>query len=209
MALTGLPQSDRHPVVCVNWNDTKAYVAWLSKTTAKTYRLLSETEREYVARAGTTTPSRWGSTISTSQANYDGNKTYAGGTKGEFRKGTVSVDTFATNPWVFTMFTAMSGNGRRTAGTRRTPVIQATKRAHEYRLRFPRRPRRFLVQHSTVPPLRQPRQGPIRPSATTSSVSALPERSIRYVRPVCGFPAAAHRATIAGMASAQCILVSE
>ena len=86
-------------MVCVNWNDAKAYVAWLSKTTGKTYRLLSEAEREYVARAGTTTPFWWGATISTSQANYDGNYTYAGGSKGEWRKATVAVDSFAANPW--------------------------------------------------------------------------------------------------------------
>jgi formylglycine-generating enzyme required for sulfatase activity len=49
----GFSQNDRHPVVCVNWNDAKAYVAWLSTHTSKTYRLLSEAEREYVGRAGT------------------------------------------------------------------------------------------------------------------------------------------------------------
>jgi formylglycine-generating enzyme required for sulfatase activity len=95
----GFSQTDRHPVVCVNWNDAKAYVAWLSKTTYKTYRLLSETEREFVTRAGTTTPFWWGSTISTSQANYDGNNTYASGSKGEWRQATVSVDSFAANSW--------------------------------------------------------------------------------------------------------------
>jgi formylglycine-generating enzyme required for sulfatase activity len=95
----GFTQNDRHPVVCVNWNDAKAYVAWLSKTTSKTYRLLSEAEREYAARAGTTTPFWWGSTVSTSQANYNGNYTYASGSKGKYRKATVAVDSFAANPW--------------------------------------------------------------------------------------------------------------
>jgi formylglycine-generating enzyme required for sulfatase activity len=95
----GFTQTDRHPVVCVNWNDAKAYVAWLSTTTRKAYRLLSEAEREYVARAGTTTPFWWGTTISTDRANYDGNVTYGGGLKGEWRKATVSVDSFAANPW--------------------------------------------------------------------------------------------------------------
>ena len=62
----------KRPVINVSWNDAKAYVAWLSRKTGKTYRLLSEAEREYVTRAGTTTPFWWGSSISTSQANYDG-----------------------------------------------------------------------------------------------------------------------------------------
>ena len=56
----GFAQDDRNPVVCVNWNDAKAYAAWLSNKTGKTYRLLSEAEREYVTRAGTITPFWWG-----------------------------------------------------------------------------------------------------------------------------------------------------
>ena len=89
----------KRPVINVNWDDAKAYVAWLSRKTGKTYRLLSEAEREYVARAGTTTPFWWGSTISTSQANYDGNSTYGSGSKGEYRQKTVPVDSFQPNPW--------------------------------------------------------------------------------------------------------------
>jgi len=44
------------PVINVNCDDVKAYAAWLSRKIGKTYRLLSEAEREYVTRAGTTTP---------------------------------------------------------------------------------------------------------------------------------------------------------
>jgi formylglycine-generating enzyme required for sulfatase activity len=95
----GFARSGSHPAVCINWDDARAYVQWLSRKTGKTYRLLSEAEREYVARAGTTTPFWWGSTISTSQANYDGNYTYGNGSKGEFRKRTMPVDSFSPNPW--------------------------------------------------------------------------------------------------------------
>jgi formylglycine-generating enzyme required for sulfatase activity len=89
----------RRPVINMSWDDAKAYVAWISKATGKSYRLLSEAEREYVARAGTTTPFWWGSSISTSQANYSGGATYGGGSKGEYRQKTVPVDSFAANPW--------------------------------------------------------------------------------------------------------------
>ncbi|HRE22353.1 MAG TPA: formylglycine-generating enzyme family protein, partial [Rhabdaerophilum sp.] len=49
----GIEQADDHPVVCVDWNDAQAYVAWLSKVTGRTYRLLSEAEWEYAARGVT------------------------------------------------------------------------------------------------------------------------------------------------------------
>ncbi|MDP3736542.1 MAG: SUMF1/EgtB/PvdO family nonheme iron enzyme [Hyphomonadaceae bacterium] len=57
------------PVTYVSWTEAKTYVAWLSRDTGKTYRLLSEAEWEYAARAGTTTAYSFGNSISTSQAN--------------------------------------------------------------------------------------------------------------------------------------------
>ena len=90
----------KHPVINVSWDDAKAFVAWLSRKTGKNYRLPSDSEREYVARAGTTTPFWWGSTINARQANYRGTEVYkGGGTKGEFRQQTVPIDTFVANPW--------------------------------------------------------------------------------------------------------------
>ena len=56
----GYEQSTREPVVCVNWRDARAYVEWLSEQTGESYRLPSEAEWEYVARAGTTTARYWG-----------------------------------------------------------------------------------------------------------------------------------------------------
>ena len=87
------------PVINVTWDDTKSYAAWMSRKTGNTYRLLSETEREYVTRADTTTPFWWGSSISPTQANFDGNYTYGGGEKGEYRQRTVPVGSFEPNPW--------------------------------------------------------------------------------------------------------------
>ncbi|MGB0658076.1 MAG: formylglycine-generating enzyme family protein, partial [Gammaproteobacteria bacterium] len=56
----GYQVSDDHPVVCVSWNDAKAYVEWLSRKTGFKYRLFSESEWEYIARAGTSTIRFWG-----------------------------------------------------------------------------------------------------------------------------------------------------
>ncbi len=95
----GFAQDDSHPVVCVNWDDAKAYAKWLSGKTGKDYRLLSEAEWEYACRAGTSTPFWLGTSISTAQANYDGNSTFGGGRKGEYRQRTVPVMSFEPNPW--------------------------------------------------------------------------------------------------------------
>ena len=68
----GFDQTDAHPVVCVTWKDAKAYVHWLSKRTGKEYRLLSEAEWEYVARAGTSTAYWWGDLIGRNRASCRG-----------------------------------------------------------------------------------------------------------------------------------------
>jgi formylglycine-generating enzyme required for sulfatase activity len=60
----GYTQGANDPVVCVTWRDAAAYAAWLSNKTGKTYRLLTEAEWEYVARAGKQTPYPWGSDLS-------------------------------------------------------------------------------------------------------------------------------------------------
>ena len=75
-----LQQSDQDPVVCVNWSDAKAYVQWLNKkilvgiddSGKGPYRLLSEAEWEYAARAGTTTARWWGNDIGQNNAACEG-----------------------------------------------------------------------------------------------------------------------------------------
>jgi formylglycine-generating enzyme required for sulfatase activity len=87
----------RRPVINVSWEDAQAYVAWLSERTGATYRLPSEAEWEYACRAGTTTPFHFGPTISTDEANYDGNNTYGAGRKGADREQTLPVGSFPAN----------------------------------------------------------------------------------------------------------------
>jgi formylglycine-generating enzyme required for sulfatase activity len=65
----------RRPVTKVSWEDAQSYVRWLSAKTGHGYRLLTEAEWEYAARAGSTTPYWTGATIAESQARYSANKT--------------------------------------------------------------------------------------------------------------------------------------
>ena len=60
------------PVIKVSWDDAQEYVRWLSRETDKPYRLLSEAEWEYAARAGSTTKYHWGNDVGTNKANCDG-----------------------------------------------------------------------------------------------------------------------------------------
>ena len=62
----------RHPVMRVSWDDAQLYVRWLSQQTGATYRLLSESEWEYAARAGSSTAYSWGNQIGSGRANCDG-----------------------------------------------------------------------------------------------------------------------------------------
>jgi formylglycine-generating enzyme required for sulfatase activity len=56
----GRAPQPNEPVACVNWHAAQAYVQWLSQKTGATYRLLTEAEWEYAARAGNTSPYMWG-----------------------------------------------------------------------------------------------------------------------------------------------------
>jgi formylglycine-generating enzyme required for sulfatase activity len=81
------------PVINVSWNDAKEYVAWLSKKTGKSYRLLSEAEWEYAARAGTAAKYYWGDDIGKGNANCDGCGSQWDG------KQTAPMGSFKPNPW--------------------------------------------------------------------------------------------------------------
>ena len=106
----------RRPVIYVSWENAQTYVKWLSEKTGSQYRLLSETEWEYVCRADTTAPFWRGSECTPDRANYSGNLTLSdnkygatdryghagpgggGGTKTPKGK-PLSVDEFAPNHW--------------------------------------------------------------------------------------------------------------
>jgi uncharacterized protein (TIGR02996 family) len=87
------------PVERVSWDDCQEFCKKLAERAGKHYRSPTEAEWEYACRAGTTTPFHFGATISTDQANYNGNRVYAGGRKGKYRQQTTPVDSFPANPW--------------------------------------------------------------------------------------------------------------
>ncbi len=99
----GYAQSGDHPAVCLSWHDASAYIAWLNRMVApgsKLFRLPTEAEREYAARAGTMTPFWWGQTISPKDANYDTREVYAGGgVRAPYLGRTVPARAYAANPW--------------------------------------------------------------------------------------------------------------
>lgn len=68
----GFAQAGDHPVVCVSWDDAAAYAAWLSVKTGARYRLLTEAEFEYAARAGSTSAYPWGAGVGDICANANG-----------------------------------------------------------------------------------------------------------------------------------------
>ena len=96
----GFEQGDNSPVVCLSWNDVQQYIRWLNYRTDKTYRLPTEVEWEYAARAGTTTPFATGECISTEQANFNGTLPYSDCLTTEENIGrTVPVASYPANPF--------------------------------------------------------------------------------------------------------------
>jgi formylglycine-generating enzyme required for sulfatase activity len=86
----------KRPVINLSWENAKDYVKWLSRKTRKPYRLLSESEWEYAARAGTTTRFSFGDTLLPSQANFDGSVDGSGPSDVNRQK-TIPVGSFPAN----------------------------------------------------------------------------------------------------------------
>jgi formylglycine-generating enzyme required for sulfatase activity len=95
----GFAQNDDHPVVCVSYEDAQRYISWLNEKVSRilplssqnSYRLPSEAEWEYAARAGTTTARWWGEGIGSGNANCRG----CGGAGMQ----TTPVENFRPNPF--------------------------------------------------------------------------------------------------------------
>jgi formylglycine-generating enzyme required for sulfatase activity len=101
----GFAQTAQHPVVCVTYIDAAAYAKWLSTKTGKPYRVLSESEREYVSRAGTATAYWWGDAFDARIAAHDTRLRPASTTapipgSSSFQS-TVPVQSFRANGWGF------------------------------------------------------------------------------------------------------------
>ena len=82
-----------HPVINVSWEDAQFFIEWLNSKTGGNYRLPTEAEWEYAARAGTTTAYSWGNNVGSNRANCWG----CGSQWDDDR--TAPVGSFPANPW--------------------------------------------------------------------------------------------------------------
>ncbi|MDG4553567.1 MAG: formylglycine-generating enzyme family protein [Candidatus Competibacter sp.] len=91
---------DDHPVEQVSWADVQTYLQKLNARTGQNYRLPTEAEWEYAARAGTTTAYWWGNQASHEHANYGTDECCSGLVQGKDRwENTAPVGSFEPNPW--------------------------------------------------------------------------------------------------------------
>jgi formylglycine-generating enzyme required for sulfatase activity len=96
--------SPDHPAEQVRWGDAHEFCRKLAalpeeKKAGRTYRLPSEAEWEYACRAGTSTPFNVGGTLSSNQANFNGNFPYGGADKGPMLGRTAKVGSYPPNAW--------------------------------------------------------------------------------------------------------------
>src|SRR5262245_16608449 len=102
----GFEQTGSHPAVCISWHEAQAYAAWLGRRTGKPYRLPSEAEWEYAARAGTTTSYSFGGDESQlcdygRFADLGSQFPWRGGCRSDAKHGTIQVGMLKPNPWGF------------------------------------------------------------------------------------------------------------
>lgn len=93
-------ESDYQPVVEVSWYDAQEFIKKLNaKNDGYEYRLPSEAEWEYAARAGTTTEFAFGDSLSSNQANFNGDSPYGNAPKGKHLGKTTEVGSYQPNAW--------------------------------------------------------------------------------------------------------------
>ena len=99
--IPGFNQNDKHPVVCVSWNDTQAFVKWVNKNSKEsiTFRLPTEAEWEYACRAGSKDRFAFGHCLLREQANFEGNAKWEDCPVGVSSSGTGEVGKFQPNAW--------------------------------------------------------------------------------------------------------------
>ena len=90
---------DNCPVENVSWNDIQVFIKKMNTRNEGTYRLPTEAEWEYSARAGTQTPFSFGLCLTSNQANFDGNHPFSECPKSDFRGTTIPVASFDPNAW--------------------------------------------------------------------------------------------------------------
>jgi len=90
---------NNYPVEWLSWNESQDFIKKLNEKTGLKFRLPTEAEWEHACRAGTTTPFHYGESISSDQANFNGNYPYGGAKKGVYLETTCPVGSFQLNAW--------------------------------------------------------------------------------------------------------------
>ena len=158
------------PVVNVSWKDAKAYVSWLSQHTGKPYRLPSEAEWEYAARAGTTTRYAFGDAITPKDANYSDSKLGKTTEVGAYPPNAWGLYDMHGNVWEWVEDVYHDRLQRRSDRWHRVD----RQRRRKF-LSRPRLPRRLLEHHSGGPPFGEPRLERSRRPQRRSRVSRCPD----------------------------------